>query len=104
MRLACAVAALGLLGCGKDVGGNSPAAEPGGPDGSGPDIDASLTCTLGSGVSNVAGTITASTTWHDTVNITANTTINAGVTVTVMACTTINVTAGARITLAGTLD
>ena len=55
-------------------------------------------------VTNVSGHITQSTTWSDTIEITAGTIIDPGVTVTVMPGTFIEVAAAAAVAVQGTLD
>lgn len=76
-------------GSGSDPGGNPGSGDPG--EGSGP-------------VTEVSGHIAASTTWRDTIHVVGSVVIDPGVTLTVVAGTTVDVSAGAGISVFGTLD
>jgi len=86
-----------LIGC---SGGAPPAGDDVAPP---PPADANPECT-GTNVTDVAGAITAATTWSGTINLTADTNIAAGVTVTVMPGTLIHAAQGADLAIGGTLD
>jgi hypothetical protein len=90
MKLPLTLIAMISMGCGIDTAAdpNNPA-DPG--DGTGP-------------VTQVSGHIKTSTTWSDTIHITASSVIDAGATVTVTPGTTVDVDAGAAITVSGVLN
>jgi hypothetical protein len=103
MKLACALFATAMIGCGIDTAAPGDPGAPGNPgtpgdlppgdpgDGTGP-------------VTDVSGHITASTTWSNTIHVVDTVTIDAAVTVTVQAGTTVDVMAGKAINVSGTLD
>jgi hypothetical protein len=94
------------MGCGIDTAApgqldtGAPGAGPGSPDPANP-VDPGD----GTGpVTAVSGHIKTSTTWSDTIHVTASTFIDAGVTVAVMPGTTVDVDSGSSITVSGVLN
>jgi hypothetical protein len=108
MKLAFALAAtIAWMGCGIDTA--VPGSGGGGDDGSDPADDPGNVPTPvpGTGpVTDVSGTITASTTWKDTIHIIDSVTIARGATVTVAPGTVVNVevTVHGALVVQGTLD
>jgi hypothetical protein len=96
MKFALAVTTVLAMGCGIDTAAPDPGAgDPNNPadpgDGTGP-------------VTEVAGHITASTTWSGTIHVVTSTVIDAGATVTVMPGTTVDVGSGLTVLVSGVLD
>jgi hypothetical protein len=109
MKLAFTLIAVASIGCGIDTAapgqGSTGSGATGGSAGGSADPNNPADPGDGDGpVTVVSGHIKTSTTWSDTVHVTASTFIDAGATLTVTPGTTVDVDSGSAITVSGVLN